>query len=266
LVIIFLQGFKADAGIACIQEGRPQPLLMAQATRGFAHVPETTLEEVLLMNGQDVPDAEGDEVDRKTVLSMACIAAVKPGCTDLEAAASVAKAFVAENPDAYLDPLVDEHALSDVLNAGEAKKAAGYELSVKLVKAKKKLVVHTRKSYLHKYFKPSKPPKYSEKQKQQPRWVPQKKESDTAAISQWIDEYKGPTTTVLCDNYCGRWRVISAHLQCRSIAWTKRGFEKAALEVIAQSWEFHTDITGQEAPFDLGVLKTRFQDDVGIVD
>ena len=88
-----------------------------------------------------------------------------------------------------------------------------------------------------------------------------------AATSQWktVNDYKGPTTTAQRDDYCGRWRVISAHLQCRSIAWTKRGFEKAALEVIAQSWEFHTDITGQEAPFDLDVLKTRYLDDVGIV-
>ena len=181
------------------------------------------MEEVILMQGLDVPDAEGDDVDRKTVLSLACIAAVKPDCTDLEAAASVAKAFVAESPDVYLDPLVDEHALADVVNAGEAKQAAEYALSVKLAKARKKLVVHTRKSHLHKYFKPSKPPKYPEKQKQQPRWVPPKQESDTAAISQWINDYKGPTTTVLCDNDCGRWRAISAHLQCRSIAWTKRG-------------------------------------------
>ena len=259
-----MQGFKADAGVICVQEGKPQPLLSAQADRGFAHVPEKTLEDVLLMKGKDVPDGDEEDFDRRTVLSIACIAAVKPGCTDLEAAASVAKAFVEENPDVYLDPLVSEHALSDVLNAGEAKKAAEYGLSVKIAKAKKTLVVHTRKRYLHQYFKPSKAPKYTEKQKQQPRWVPKKQEHNTAAISQWINEYKGPSATVQCDDYCGRWRVISANLQLRSIAWTKRGFEKAALEVIAQTWEFHTDVTGQEAPFDLDTLKKRYQDDVGI--
>ena len=85
-----------------------------------------------------------------------------------------------------------------------------------------------------------------------------------AAISQWIDEHKGPSTTIQCDDYNGRWRVIAANLQWRSISWTKRGFENAALEVLHQSWEFHTDHTGHEAPFDLDALAQRYQDDVGI--
>ena len=52
-----------------------------------------------------------------------------------------------------------------VLDAGEAKEAAEYELAVKTTKAKKKLVVHTRKTNLHQYFKRAKAPKYSEKTK-----------------------------------------------------------------------------------------------------
>ena len=93
------------------------------------------MEEVILMQGLDVPDAEGDDVDRRTVLGLACIAAVKPDCTDLEAAASVARAFVEEHPDVYLDPLVTEHALSDVLNAGEAKTRPSTGSALKLPKA-----------------------------------------------------------------------------------------------------------------------------------
>ena len=53
--------------------------------------------------------------------------------------------------------------MSDVLNAGESKQAAEYALAVKVAKAKKKLVRHTRKTKLHKYFKKSKAPKYSDK-------------------------------------------------------------------------------------------------------
>ena len=86
----------------------------------------------------------------RTDLSMACIAAIKPDCTDIEAAAYVAKAFDADNSNVHLDPLVSEQALSDVFNAGEAKEAAEYELAVKTTKAKKKLVVHTRNTNLHK--------------------------------------------------------------------------------------------------------------------
>ena len=101
---------------------------------------------------------------------------------------------------------------------GKRKRRSSTRLSVKLAKAKKKLVVHTRKKRLHAYFQPSKAPKYTEKQQQQPRWVPSKQARNIAAISQWINEYKGPSATVQCDDYCGRWRGISAELQMRSIA------------------------------------------------
>ena len=95
------QDFKAGLGVACVQEGEPRPLLEAQAERGFAHVPEKALEDLLMMKGMKVPDGDEDDIDRRTDLSMACIAAVKPDCTDIEAASYVAKAFVAENPDVY---------------------------------------------------------------------------------------------------------------------------------------------------------------------
>ena len=111
------------------------------------------------MKGKKVPDGDEDDIDQRTDLSMACIAAIKPDCTDIEAAAYVAKAFVAENPDVYLDPLVSEQALSDVLNAGGAKEAAEYELAVTTTKAKNKRVVHTHKTILHQYFKRPKAPK-----------------------------------------------------------------------------------------------------------
>ena len=73
----------------------------------------------------------------------------------------MAKAFAAENPDVYLDTLVSEQALSMVLNAGEAKEVAEYELAVNITKAKKKLVVHTRNTNFHTDFKRPKAPKYS---------------------------------------------------------------------------------------------------------
>ena len=190
-----------------------------------AQTREKALEDLLLMKGKKVPDGDEDDIDRRTDLQMACIAAIKPDCTDVEAAAYVEKAFIIEHPDVNLDPLVSEQALSDVLNAGEAKKAAEYALAVKMAMAQKKLVRHTRKTNLHKYFKKSKAPTYSEKQKQPPRWLSKKQEENTAAISQWIDEHKGPSTTIQCDDYNGRWRVIAANLQWRSISWTKRSFE-----------------------------------------
>ena len=88
-------------------------------------------------------------------------------------------------------------------------------------------------------------------------WVKQ----TIAAISQCMDEDKGPSTKVQCDD---SWRVIAANLLWRSISWTKRGFENTALEVVHHSWAFHTDHAVHEAPFDLDALTTRYPDGVVI--
>ena len=61
-----------------------------------------------------------------------------------------------------------------VLNAGEANTVAEYELAVNTTTAKNNMVVHTRKTNLHKYFKRSKAPKYSDKTKTAAAVAPQK--------------------------------------------------------------------------------------------
>ena len=58
--------------------------------------------------------------------------------------------------------------------------------------------------------------------------------------------------------------VISPSLEWKSISWTKRGFQNAALEVIYIAWEFHTHATGLESPFDIKELALRFADENGI--
>ena len=66
---------------------------------------------------------------------------------------------------------------------------------------------------------------------------------------------------VQCDDYNGRWRVIHSGLnKWKSISWTRRGYEKAACEVIHQSWSFHYDFCGVEAPFSMDELAARWQE------
>ena len=68
--------------------------------------------------GKVVSDDDQDDIDRRTDLQMACIAAIKPDCTDVEAVAYVEKAFIIEHLDVNVDPLVSEQASSEVLDAG----------------------------------------------------------------------------------------------------------------------------------------------------
>ena len=66
--------------------------------------------------------------------------------------------------------------------------------------------------------------------------------------------------TIVCDDYNGRWRVISPSMEWKSISWTKRGYQNAALEATHQSWVYYQDATGHTAPFSLTELRERYSD------
>ena len=63
-----------------------------------------------------------------------------------------------------------------------------------------------------------------------------------------------------CDDYNGRWRVISANLDWRSISWIKQGCNMAAFEVLSQAWEYHKDYTSRGAPYDVAELEKSWAD------
>ncbi len=92
--------------------------------------------------------------------------------------------------------------------------------------------------------------------------MPFKAEKNTEAITKWILTHTSESATIECDNYNGRWRVVSLTLESKSISWTMRGYEKAALEVVRQAWVFHKDCLSEHAPCNLDELHQRFQEDV----
>ena len=53
--------------------------------------------------------------------------------------------------------------------------------------------------------------------------------------------------------------IYSALNKWKSVSWTKRGYEKAACESIHHAWVFHTECTGEEAPFSMEDLASRWQ-------
>ena len=238
----------------------PKGVLEAQADLGFAFVSESACEALLKEKGKELPDGSEDEVHRKTILALACVSAIKPDIDAHEASKTTNRAFLAENPDCYASLHVDEDALCDVLNKGEAKKITEYNVQVQATKANKALAMQTREQYVGKYFKKGPAPKYSAAQKKQPRWLPGQDTAATSVITDWIGKYLPTDVQVQCDDYNGRWRVIAPTLEFRSISWTKRGYEKAALEVIHQGWEYQRDWSGLDAPFSLGELEKRFRD------
>jgi hypothetical protein len=238
----------------------PQEVLVAQADAGFAFVSEDACEALLAEKGKELPEGKEGEIHWKTTLALACIAAIKPDLQAHAASRLINKAFLAENPDCYASLQVDEDALVDVLNKGEAKKVSEYNAYVQKTKALKTLAMHTREQYVGKYFKKGPAPKYPAIQKKQPRWLPGQDTCATSAITLWIEKYLPESVKVLCDDYNGRWRVIAPTLEWKSVSWTKRGYENASLEVIHQAWEYHCDWCGLDAPFSMVELRKRFQE------
>ena len=249
-----------ELGVRKHECGPPTDVLAAQANRGFAFVSETACEKLLHKKAKAVPEEHGPDLDRKTILAMACIAAIKPDMSAENVSKNLNAAFVAENPDCYADLQVDEDVLSDVVDKGEAKKMAEYTLGVQKCKAKKSHVIHTRDKLVGQYFKSAGPVIYTPSQKKPPRWLPPKDCATTEPITKWIEGYCPPDVTIQCDDYNGRWRVIAPTLEWKSISWTKRGYEKAALEVIHQAWLFQHDWNGQTSPFSLDDLAKRYLD------
>ena len=128
-----------DLGVRAHEYAPPLDVLSAQAHQGFAFVSESACEKLLTRMKKPLPEELGPDYDRKTSLSLACIAAIKPDMSAEDAAKRVNKGFIEENPDCYADLEVTEDVLSDVVDKGEAKKMAEYTLTLQKTKAKKTL-------------------------------------------------------------------------------------------------------------------------------
>ena len=102
---------------------------------------------------------------------------------------------------------------------------------------------------------------YTATQKKGPRWLPERDASSTDKITKWMLKWTPAGAAIDCDDYNGRWRALYPPTnECKSISWTKRGYEKAACEAIWWTWQFHKDFSHEAAPFDLDDLAKRFRE------
>ena len=192
---------------------------------------------------------------------LAAIAAIKPDATDKEASEFLARGFLQELPDAYADLYVPPAMLGEVLVPGEAKAVEEYAVAVASTHAQREHIVATRDKRVHKYFKRTPPPAASAVQKKGPRWLPDRGAKNTEKITQWMLKWIPKGGGIDVDDYNGRWRALYPPTnECKSVSWTKRGYEKAACEAIWWAWTFHTDFTKEAAPFDVEALEKRFRD------
>ena len=86
---------------------------------------EKTCEEVLGHLENEVPEGDDEEdTDRLTVLKIACMAAVEPTLTDVQALSRLNKAFMLESPEACTELYVNPDMLADVVEKNRGSKSA----------------------------------------------------------------------------------------------------------------------------------------------
>ena len=86
-----------------------------------------------------------------------------------------------------------------------------------------------------------------------------KPDASTASVSDWVKQHMPEVVRVLVDEVNGRWRLVGPSMNVKSVAWTKRGWEPAAMECLYHGWQFYNDYSGRECPWNVEELRERFE-------
>lgn len=248
-----------NLGVMVRECGSPRPILQALAARGFGMVAEAGLKYALTLMSKPVPEAVNEDIDFKCELQMACLHGVNPELTDVDAASSLHKGYLLENPTYGTDIEIPVEEINEVITGTERKELQQFVDAVQAGKAKKKLMQATRSLRASTYFKQSAAPKFRRDLKSKPRWTASASMTVRQTVA-WIMRHLPDKIQCYPDEVAGRFRVIGPELVNKSVAWTKRGMCAAAMECVYHGWSFYTDHTGHSCPYDVDELQSEFAD------
>ena len=256
---LWREDYSGCHGVQHRATGSPMSIEKAQASRGFAHVEESGLEALLVSRGCGVPPEDAGGADRKVELTLACLKDLEPTWTHVDATRALNTCFLIEHPDACEHVPVDPDMLSEVVTSSEAKKVQELVLDHELLKAKRVVKQESTKARMPYYFKvAASSQKGKGKGKGKPpaalRWLPGPNPK-TKDADLFVQKHCPESVHIFCDEYNGRWQVVSSEGAKKSVSWTKRGFGLAASETLDHAWSFHKDTTGADPPFSLEELR-----------
>ena len=119
--LMIAEEYVRNLGVIVHQCGAPRTILQALAARGFGNVGEAGLKHALVVMQKPIPEAVNEDIDFKCELQMACLHAVNPELTDVDAASSLHKAFLLENPEYGSDIEIPVDELGEVITGSEKK-------------------------------------------------------------------------------------------------------------------------------------------------
>ena len=235
--------------------------MQALVARGFGKVEEAGLKHALTLMKKPIPEAVNEDIDFKCELQMACLHAVNPELTDVEAASSLHKGFLLENPTFGSDIEIPAEEIGEVITGSEKKELQRFAGALEAAQAKKNLTQATRSLRTTQYFKQSAAPKFKASLKSKPRWTAAADANCRQAVA-WITRHLPDAIHCYPDEVAGRFRVLGPELVNKSVAWTKRGMSSAAMECVYHGWGFYTDRTGHSCPYEVEELRSQFEDNV----
>ena len=124
-----------------------------------------------------------EDVDRKTELQMACIAAVDPTLNETQATLALHNSFMIENPDTYSELMVPPELIQEVVAPGEAKAVSGYATALSQATCKKEHMQATRQKKSESYFKKAPVAKWKKEHKSAPMWTAELAVATSTAVA-----------------------------------------------------------------------------------
>ena len=255
-----LDGAPLDT-LGCVaMHGKPEPLMTYQAKRGFAGVPEGVLQQLCDHKKLKIADrSEGEELAEDFRLAMALTEAVQPELTEAQMLQALHQRMIEDTfvADAILQDIVTEDMICEVVSSVEKdkvqKKVAAHksasefrtELMPRIQRAVSKLYVTKPKklrlpggTYTLEAHAAMLRTKHGIE-----RWW-----NRVVGDMTFVEQHKPPIGAIRKDDANGRFLVRYPNCPRKSISWTQRTMDVAALETLRHAWRCHTLHTGLPCP------------------
>ena len=238
-----------------------QPLLEWHADRGFAGVPELSLQKMLheFEVGQDELAAHVDGASTaEEKMALLLMMRVKPHLELEKAAKGLLSKQLADDHErcGYVDD-IDEEAIADCVLLGDRKDTAELLRDHSAAKEKRQRNIATTKAMVDNFFPAAqeivkRARKTAKAKRQAADALDERRRHFVAELSEDASRVLlaelPPSVKVYTDLKYGRWTFSHPSFKPRSISWTRRGEALAAIMVVTQAWGWHTAETGEPMP------------------
>lgn len=243
-----------------VKHEQPVQLVEWQAARGFPGVGETILKGLAGDWGVEVPELQHGDPDMETMLALRLTVELLPDLPEPEVIAALdARAKHQTGAHDFLLEAISSDDIADVATPSDTKAMKDRTKAFKHAKETRDGLRPKVLQAVRTYFQ--------SQQRQRPKRCPaaiaasKLKLASLGGRSRWwnsivgdidfVRKWSPPGARTVCDERNGRFLMHYRDHDRRSISWTKRGVQAAALETLRMYWQWHEEATGEGPPVPL---------------